>query len=59
MDADFDPIDLTKMWNPLLGRPHLNVCPFCGNPDWSEIQENGHYRTTCCRQVLSGCCDGG
>ena len=59
MDADFDPIDLTRMWNPLLGRPVQNFCPFgCGRPDYAEIPEGSHYVTACCRQPISTCCDG-
>lgn len=33
-------------------------CPFCGHPEYEEIQENGHYRTLCCKQITEGCCNG-
>lgn len=33
-------------------------CPFCGAQNYREIQEHGHYRTECCKQVTVGCCNG-
>lgn len=33
-------------------------CQFCGADGYKEIQEHGHYRTECCKQITSGCCDG-
>lgn len=34
------------------------VCPFCGTVGYTEVQEHGHYRTECCKQITTGCCDG-
>lgn len=36
----------------------LDRCPFCGHPELKEVPENGHYRTTCCKQITTGCCNG-
>ena len=47
-----------EMWNPLLGRPTLDICPFCGSPEYGSVQEHGSYKTTCCRQYETTCCDG-
>lgn len=33
-------------------------CPFCGYYPVTEIQEHGHYRTECCKQITQGCCNG-
>lgn len=33
-------------------------CPFCGAEEFKEVQEHGHYRTECCKQITQGCCNG-
>jgi hypothetical protein len=43
-------------WDPRLGRPVAERCVFCGSTEGSEVQESGHYKMTCCNQVLAGCC---
>ena len=43
----------------MIGLDKVEVrCPFCGSPEFNEVQERGHYETTCCRQVTEGCCNG-
>lgn len=33
-------------------------CPFCGSFFPRLEQIHGHYATTCCHQVMEGCCNG-